>query len=129
MNAPVLLKGAKAIGAHLGITAAAAQHRHTMRELPTFQIGGTPHATAAALDDWKALNAAGFVTAPPMALTSDRLIAFAQVEQIAGLKRTRIYAMIRAGTFPAPYKPGGAGSRWSEAEVRAWLASLKQARV
>lgn len=61
--------------------------------------------------------------------TTDRLIPFAQVSEIAGLGRTRIYAMIRAGKFPAPYKPGGAGSRWSEAEVRAWLESVKSSRA
>jgi prophage regulatory protein len=63
------------------------------------------------------------------ASTTDRLIPFPQVAAIAGLKRTRIYAMIRAGKFPAPYKPGGAGSRWSEAEVRAWLEKVKEDRA
>lgn len=57
----------------------------------------------------------------------DRLIPFARVEEIAGLKRTRIYQMIRAGTFPRPYKPGGSGSRWSEWEVYEWLERVKQA--
>jgi len=70
-------------------------------------------------------NLAAVAALPPATAENDRLIPFAQVEQIAGLKRTRIYAMIRAGTFPAPYKPGGSGSRWSEAEVRAWLEQVK----
>lgn len=70
-------------------------------------------------------NHAPLVALPPATADNDRLIPFRRVEEIAGLKRTRIYAMIRAGTFPAPYKPGGAGSRWSEAEVRAWLEQVK----
>lgn len=59
MIAPVLLRGAAEIGAHLGISAAAAQARHEQGTLPTFKVGGTPYATAAALDDWQALNRAG----------------------------------------------------------------------
>jgi predicted DNA-binding transcriptional regulator AlpA len=38
-----------------------------------------------------------------------------------------IYRKIRAGTFPKPYKPGGASSRWSLREVSDWVASVKQA--
>jgi prophage regulatory protein len=55
------------------------------------------------------------------ATNNDRLIPFARVQDIVGLKRTRIYRLIRESGFPAPYKPGGTGSRWSEAEVRAWI--------
>lgn len=74
-------------------------------------------------------NLAALAALPPATAENDRLIPFARVEQIAGLKRTRIYALIRAGTFPAPYKPGGAGSRWSEAEIREWLDAIKQGRA
>ncbi|MGU3316302.1 helix-turn-helix transcriptional regulator [Sphingomonas sp. M6A6_1c] len=74
-------------------------------------------------------NFAALAALPAATAENDRLIPFARVEEIAGLKRTRIYAMIRAGSFPAPYKPGGAGSRWSEAEVRAWLEKVKEARA
>lgn len=59
----------------------------------------------------------------------DRLIMLEVVESIVGLKRTRIYKMIRESDFPAPYKPGGSGSRWSEAEVLAWVERIKEARA
>ncbi|WP_245896808.1 helix-turn-helix transcriptional regulator [Sphingomonas fennica] len=72
-------------------------------------------------------NLAVLAALPPADNSNDRLIPFARVEQIAGLKRTRIYKLIREGKFPKPYKPGGFGSRWSEAEVRAWLEAVKQA--
>lgn len=72
-------------------------------------------------------NLAALAALPPATADNDRLIPFARVEQIAGLKRTRIYKMIRDGKFPSPYKPGGFGSRWSEAEVRAWLEQVKNA--
>ena len=69
---------------------------------------------------------AALAALPPADAANDRLIPFARVEQIAGLKRTRIYKLIREGKVPSPYKPGGFGSRWSEAEVREWLDRVKQ---
>jgi len=60
---PVLLRGAKAIGAHLDISPTAALHRHRQGSIPTFRVGGTPYATAAALDDWQALSRAGKIPA------------------------------------------------------------------
>jgi prophage regulatory protein len=60
---------------------------------------------------------------------TDRLVMLKVVEDIVGLKRTRIYKLIRESDFPRPYKPGGAGSRWSEAEVRAWVTRIKEARA
>jgi prophage regulatory protein len=62
---------------------------------------------------------------PPATAADDRLIPIARVEQIAGIMRSRIYQLIRQGSFPAPYKPGGFASRWSEAGVRGWVESLK----
>lgn len=60
---PILLRGAKAIGAHLGISPTAALHRHRQGSIPTFRVGGTPYATAKALDDWQALSRAGKIPA------------------------------------------------------------------
>jgi len=59
MSGPVLLRGARAIAAHLGISPAAVMHMHKQRAIPTFHVRGTPHSTAAALDDWLDLRAAG----------------------------------------------------------------------
>jgi len=59
MPTPTVLRGAMAIAAHLGTSAAAVAHLHRQRLIPTWQIGGTPYATQAALDDWQALSLAG----------------------------------------------------------------------
>ncbi len=67
--------------------------------------------------------------ANPMPANYDRLIMLEAVESIVGLKRTRIYKLIRESDFPAPYKPGGSGSRWSEVEVLSWVAQIKAARA
>jgi len=36
-----------------------------------------------------------------------------------------IYDLIRQDRFPAPYKISSAASRWSEREVVAWIAEVK----
>jgi len=58
----------------------------------------------------------------------DRFLRLDEVIQIAGLSKAMIYRKARAGTFPKPYKPGGASSRWSRKEVAGWVAEVKQAR-
>ena len=57
---PILMRGATAIGEHLGITAARAEHLHQARRLPTFGLPGdnAPHATAGGLDEWRQLASA-----------------------------------------------------------------------
>jgi prophage regulatory protein len=62
-----------------------------------------------------------------MSYAPDRLIRLSEVIEIVGYCKAMIYRKIRAGTFPKPYKPGGASSRWSLREVSDWVASVKQA--
>lgn len=55
----------------------------------------------------------------------DRLLRLSQVTEIAGIGKTMIYRLMRAGSFPQQFKPGGYASRWSESEVRAWRESQR----
>jgi prophage regulatory protein len=50
----------------------------------------------------------------------DRLLPIGVVMELAGIGKTMIYRKMREGTFPRCCKPGGASTRWSEREVRAW---------
>jgi prophage regulatory protein len=59
----------------------------------------------------------------------DRLLPLPAVMEIAGIGKTMIYRKMREGTFPQCCRPGGASTRWSEREVRAWLAEVLAARV
>jgi prophage regulatory protein len=59
----------------------------------------------------------------------DRLLPIDAVMQIAGIGKTMIYQKMRAGTFPKSCSPGGASTRWSEREVRAWLAEVLASRA
>jgi predicted DNA-binding transcriptional regulator AlpA len=47
----------------------------------------------------------------------DRLIDLKEVEYILGLKKTKLYAMMKEGTLDKPKKFGSA-SRWSERRIR-----------
>lgn len=51
----------------------------------------------------------------------DRFLRIGDVEARIGLGRTSIYKLINEGSFPKPYKPTSYASRWSEAEVSAWM--------
>jgi len=64
---------------------------------------------------------------PPQTL--DRLIKLPEVIEMTGIGKTMIYRLVRRGDFPQPYKPGGYASRWSEAEIRAWRESQRQASL
>lgn len=55
-----------------------------------------------------------------LASSYDRLLKLAEVKELTGLGKTMIYRLVRDGSFPQPYKPGGYASRWSESEVCAW---------
>lgn len=56
----------------------------------------------------------------------DRLIELDEVMSQSGMKKTKLYAEIKAGRFPAPVKLG-ASSRWSQQLVQSWVAAQKQA--
>jgi len=59
----------------------------------------------------------------------DRLLPLNVVIELAGIGKTMIYRKVREGTFPKPCKPGGASTRWSEREVRAWREQVMAARA
>jgi excisionase family DNA binding protein len=54
-------------------------------------------------------------------LQGDRGITLEEVKTRTGLGKTKIYAMIKSGEFPAPAKFGRA-SRWSEIAVNRALS-------
>ena len=45
------------------------------------------------------------------------------VEEITGLSRTTIYAMMARGDFPRPKKITGKSVAWPESAIAEWLAS------
>jgi len=65
----------------------------------------------------------------PAPLAYDRLLKLNDVKEVVGLGKTFIYKLIQEGQFPAPYKPGGTASRWSENEISDWLSACASQRL
>ena len=57
--------------------------------------------------------------------TPERLIKLEEVRQLVGLGKTTIYQMIADERFPAPYRVTPGAVRWSEHEIRVWIADVK----
>jgi prophage regulatory protein len=72
---------------------------------------------------------AGDAPVVPHEIPHDRLLRLSQVKDLVGLGKTSIYDMIKANCFPAPCKPGGTASRWSQNEVLEWLAHCVSRKV
>lgn len=56
------------------------------------------------------------------ALQPAKLIRLPSVEDLTGLKRSAIYAAMRAGTFPGSVRLSARAVAWRESEVLAWCS-------
>lgn len=50
-----------------------------------------------------------------------RVLRLIDVQNQIGLGRSKIYQMIKAGTFPSPIKLSGKASGWLESEISEWI--------
>ena len=57
----------------------------------------------------------------------DKIFRRHAVQDITGLSRSTLYAMIAEGRFPAPVKLGTRAVGWRETDLTAWLASREAA--
>lgn len=73
-----------------------------------------PHCSPAAI---------AAAVAPANAAPAPQLLRLPAVEARTGLKKSTIYAAIRAGTFPQPVMVGARSVAWRAAEVDAWCES------
>ncbi|WP_434620186.1 helix-turn-helix transcriptional regulator [Tabrizicola sp. M-4] len=51
------------------------------------------------------------------------------VQNVTGLSRSTIYAMMAAGSFPKPIPLGLRAVGWAESEINAWLEARKAKRA
>lgn len=49
----------------------------------------------------------------------DRLLRLPEVMTLTGMKRSTVYANIKKGFFPQPYKPSPGVSGWKLSEIQA----------
>lgn len=67
-------------------------------------------------------------TRPRPSTELHRLIRIKEVLHIAGLGRTKVYALIKTGDFPAPRHIGKA-SLWVDSEVQEWIKSIANPEI
>jgi prophage regulatory protein len=61
--------------------------------------------------------------------TSERLLRLPDVEARTGLKKSALYAGMKAGTFPTCIKLGARAVAWSESDIANWItAKIRGAR-
>lgn len=53
----------------------------------------------------------------------ERLLRLSSVEALTGLRRSALYAAMKAGKFPRCVKLGARAAAWPESEVQAWIAA------
>ena len=53
---------------------------------------------------------------------SERLLRLPDVEALTGLKKTAIYAGIKAGTFPPCIKLSKRAAAWPQSAIQGWIA-------
>ena len=54
--------------------------------------------------------------------STDNLLRLEQVMQITSLCRSHVFLLAKKGQFPSSITVGVRGARWSEREVRQWIA-------
>jgi prophage regulatory protein len=52
----------------------------------------------------------------------ETLLRLPSVEARTSMKKSAIYAGVKAGTFPAPLKIGQRAAAWRLSEIEAWIA-------
>lgn len=57
----------------------------------------------------------------------DKIFRRPAVQDLTGLSRSTLYAMIADGRFPPPVKLGTRAVGWREADLNEWLASREAA--
>jgi len=57
-----------------------------------------------------------------------RLLRCKEVQDMIGMKHSKLYGMIGEGTFPIPVKQGSKTVRWVESEINDWILNLMEKR-
>lgn len=57
----------------------------------------------------------------------ERLLRLPSVEDLTGVRRSGIYAGVKAGTFPAPVKLSARAVAWRSSDISAWITSRRGA--
>ena len=54
----------------------------------------------------------------------ESLLRLPEVEAIVGLKKSKLYHLIKVGNFPPPVRLGKRSVRWKSSVIHSWIESL-----
>lgn len=60
-------------------------------------------------------------------VSDDRLMRLGEVIEKVSIGKTHIYAMVKAGSFPAPHKLGPKIALWKLSDIQAWIKRVGEA--
>ena len=66
--------------------------------------------------------------APNSSASLPCILRLPQVEAACGVKKSFIYAAVKAGTFPAPVALGTRARGWLASEIDAWITARAASR-
>ena len=72
---------------------------------------------------------ANTVPSPNLLAVAFALLDIEQVQMVVGLRKSAIYARIKAGDMPAPVVLGERCVRWRSDEIQAWMEGKAAART
>ena len=61
----------------------------------------------------------------PAPTPAERLLRLPEVEGLVGLRKSKLYDLVKQGQFPAPVKLGPRSVRWRASAILKWIAGLK----
>ena len=61
---------------------------------------------------------------PTTPAPAESLLRLPEVENVVGIKKSKIYSLLQEGQFPAPVRLGPRSVRWKASAVSAWIANL-----
>lgn len=61
----------------------------------------------------------------PAPAPAERLLRLPEVEGLVGLRKSKLYDLVKQGQFPAPVKLGPRSVRWRASAILKWIDGLK----
>ena len=61
----------------------------------------------------------------PTPAPAERLLRLPEVEGLVGLRKSKLYDLVKQGQFPAPVRIGPRAVRWRLSAVQKWIDGLE----
>jgi len=59
----------------------------------------------------------------------EQLLRLEDVETAIGIKKSKVYTLLKEGKFPQPVRLGSRSVRWKSSDIQKWIADLVSQEV